>query len=109
MNLAFVLSISVAAAFGSGVAMAANNTTTAVATDSESAFGSAEGFLTLPSFNSIRHTESPKDFGMKIKRQDFGNGLLTQDDIDMMWADAAAFEYEVSIISRHVEYSLLLL
>ena len=53
MNLAFVLSIA-AAAFGSaGVAMAAN-ATTVVATDSESAFGSAEGFMTLGQFNSIR-------------------------------------------------------
>ena len=53
MNLAFVLSI-VAAVFGSGGVTMAANATTAVATDSEFAFGSAEGFMTLAQFNSIR-------------------------------------------------------
>jgi hypothetical protein len=44
--------------------------------------------LTLVDFNAIRLSESPADFG----------GLPSADDIEQLWLDAAAFQYEVNIL-----------
>ena len=54
--------------------------------------------LNLSEFNEVRSTESPIDFGQLGLAYDEETNVMYEGlwDTDMLWMDAAIFEYEVS-------------
>ena len=54
--------------------------------------------LNLSEFNEVRSTESPIDFGQSGLAYDEETNVMYEGlwDTDMLWMDAAIFEYEVS-------------
>ena len=56
------------------------------------------GLLNLSEFNEVRSTESPIDFGQLGMAYNEETNSMYEGmwDTDMLWMDAAIFEYEVS-------------